>query len=243
MLSLKDLAKRLLASTPYRVVRGPPNRFQAIDYCLQRLHRLGYAPKQIIDGGAHLGWFALLARQVFADAVIHMIEPQPACRAPLGQLAASRGFGLYPNALSDGPGSVPMVCGDLPNTGAHLGPAAPSEKTADVEATTLDILFADKFKTADRMLLKLDLEGHEAPALKGASRLLQSVEVIVIEVSLFRQDDKPKAPQLIATLVEAGFELFDVATLGSRARDNRLRQADLVFVRRDSPLLADTAWA
>lgn len=243
MLWLKDLARRLLALTPYRLERGAPNRFQAIDFTLQHLHELGYVPRQIIDGGAHLGWFALLARQVFPAAAIHMIDPQPACRAPLEDLAVKRGFGFNPYALSDQPGSVPMVSGDQPNTGAHLGPAGPSEQVVAVEATTLDVLFADKCQAADRTLLKLDLEGHEMPALHGAARLLPMVEVILIEVSFFRQDAKPTAPQFIDYLVKAGFELFDLATLGGRAQDNRLRIADLVFVRRGSPLLADNAWA
>ena len=90
MLWLKDLARRLLALTPYRLERGAPNRFQAIDYTLQHLHELGYVPRQIIDGGAHLGWFALLARQVFPAAAIHMIDPQPACRARPSHLQESR---------------------------------------------------------------------------------------------------------------------------------------------------------
>jgi len=243
MVWLKDLARRLLALTPYRLVRGAPNRFQAIDDSLRHLRRLGYAPRQIIDGGAHLGWFALLARQIFPDAAIHMIDPQPACRVALEDLAARHGFGFHPYALSDQPGAVPMVSGDQPNTGAHLGQAGPSEKTVMVDATTLDTLFADKCKPGDRTLLKLDLEGHEMPALHGAARLLALVEVILIEVSFFRQDDNPAAADFIGFLVGAGFELFDIATLGGRARDDRLRLGDLVFVRRDSALRADNAWA
>jgi hypothetical protein len=40
-----------------------------------------------------------------------------------------------------------------------------------------------------------------------------------------------------------GFSLHDVASLAGRARDNRLRQGDFLFVRRDSPLASDERWA
>jgi hypothetical protein len=38
-------------------------------------------------------------------------------------------------------------------------------------------------------------------------------------------------------------ELFDVASLTSRPRDGRLRMGDIVFVRRNTPLVRDVSWA
>ena len=244
MLSLRDLIKRLLALTPYRLVHSAPNRFQAIDYCLQHLGRLGYAPRRIIDGGAHLGWFAQLARKVFPQAAIHMIDPQPACGPALAQLAATQGFHFHPVALGAVPGRIVMHVADTPSTGAHVRDVGdPESKAVDVEAATLDGLFAADCTAADRTFLKLDLEGHEMPALRGASRLLPQVEVVLIESSFLGGEGEPRAPELIAFFSGAGFDLFDIASLSGRPRDNRLRQADLVFVRRGSPLLADTDWA
>ena len=96
---LKSLVKRVLSETPFRLVRAPQNRFQSIEDCLWQLRRLGYAPKIIVDGGAHLGDFSMLAHSVFPDAEIHMIEPQPACQDTLVALAAGHRFKLHSFAV------------------------------------------------------------------------------------------------------------------------------------------------
>ena len=47
---------------------------------------------------------------------------------------------------------------------------------------------------------------------------------------------------IVHFLHERGFALYDIAALTARRRDNRAHQGDFVFVRRDSSLMADTAW-
>jgi hypothetical protein len=79
--------------------------------------------------------------------------------------------------------------------------------------------------------------------LRGAAQFLRSVEVILTEVSFFSQAYEPSPAELISFLASTGFTLYDVAALGARFRDNRLRQGDLIFVRQGTPLLADASWA
>jgi hypothetical protein len=43
--------------------------------------------------------------------------------------------------------------------------------------------------------------------------------------------------------MDRGFALYDVLALASRPRDGRLRSGDVMFVRGNSPLLADVSWA
>jgi FkbM family methyltransferase len=173
-----------------------------------------------------------------------MVEPQPACCAPLERLGVEHGFVFHPVALSAAAGTVRMVCGETPGTGAHIAwDVNRSPASADVEATTLDHLFAATVTADDRILLKLDLQGHELLALSGASATLPLVEVVLIEVSFFQQTGEPTIPQIICFFDSKGFELFDIAALSGRTRDDRLRQGDLVFVRQGTTLLADRSWA
>ena len=242
---LKEVAKRLIALTPFRIARSAPNRYQAIGYSLQHLNRFGYEPGQVIDGGAHLGAFALEVSAIFPAAIVHLIDPQPACRGPLEALAAERGFFYHPYALSSAPGIVSMLCTEFPDTGALLGrsPTRPTQKAVDVEAATLDSLFSASSKPSDRTLLKLDLQGHELPALEGASRLLRAVEVILVEVPFFGDAGQPFVADIVNFLSRNGFDLFEIASLSGRPRDNRLREGDFLFVRQGSPILADTHWS
>lgn len=129
------------------------------------------------------------------------------------------------------------------NTGAHVTREA-SPGTLEIPATTLDALFAAELSPADRTLLKLDIEGHEIDALRGAERLLKVVEVILAEVQFFEIEHNglPTFTDLVVYLRDRHFDLHDFACLASRRRDGRLRMGDVLFVRRGSELAADVGW-
>jgi FkbM family methyltransferase len=200
----------------------------------------GFAPRVIIDGGAHLGSFSTAARAIFPDAKFHLVEPQPPCHEPLRALCSKEQFVLHECALSDAPGEIQLSCSAQPSTGAHV--VQRGSDGALVAATTLDGLFS-WLTESDRALLKLDLQGYELHALRGGAAVLGVVEAILTEVSFFAQAYEPPIADLIAFLGARSFRLYDIAALAGRTRDNRLHQGDLVFVREGTPLLADNRWA
>ncbi len=239
---MKQLVKAVLAHTPYRIVRARgANRFDATKTCLQHLRELGYAPKIVIDGGAHVGSFSLSTKALYPGATHHLIEPQPACFTELDAICAREGFHLHKCALGSGIGELRLAVGDDPSTGAHISDA--DTETKIVAASTLDALFSDTITAKDRALLKLDLQGYEMQALSGAREVLPRIEVILSEVSFFQQAYEPKIADLVSFLAASDFVVYDIAALYGRTRDNRLRQGDFVFVRSDSPLMADGRWA
>ena len=125
--------------------------------------------------------------------------------------------------------------------------ALPHEHDVELEcrATTLDELFGGRVGRADRPLLKLDLEGHELSALRGARTLLEAIEVLVVEVQVYDINDSGVIPvfrDVFTFLADHGFELYDVACLGWRHRDMRMCMMDPVFARTGSPLCADQSW-
>ena len=243
---MKALLKRWFEKSPYRIIRARVrNRFFAQQEVLAGLARRGYRPRRIVDGGAHIGDFARMARSVFADATIDLIEPQAACQSALCDLAASLpGCVLHPVAIGRTPGTLAMACDPAaPSTGAHIQPGT-GEHSGTVEPVTISTLDAilSGISRDDRVLLKLDLQGWELEALHGAVAALASIEVILIEVSFYAQAYEPPVATLIAFLSDHGFVLHDIATLVGRERDDRAHQADFLFVRSDSPLDADRGW-
>ena len=240
---LKGLAKAILKQTPYRVVRDyGVNRFQGIDVCLVNLRNRGFTPDLIIDGGAHLGDFSRLAAKVFSNARCELVEPQEACLPHLRKLARARGWGLHAVAFGADEGqTVNFSRTDAPNTGVHVVQAAGPD-TIQAAVATLDGLFFSPERTLGRVLLKMDLQGYELEALRGGQKLLPDIEVILTEVSFFAQDREPSIFELMSFLNERGFDLYDIAALWGRWRDNRACQGDFIFVRRGTELLADTSW-
>lgn len=243
MIDLKRVAKAVVALTPYTVSSNKPNRFDATEVCLRRMAKHGYAPRAVIDGGAHLGSFATMAKRVFPEAIVQMVEPQPSCREYLSSMARQPGFAFHACALGATSGTLQMRAKiDEPSTGSSIAETSGEPGTIPVPAETLDKLFATRIQASDRALLKLDLQGYELEALRGASKLIINIEAILIEVSFFRQSYEPPVHSISEFMDLAGFDLYDVAALSSRRRDDRLKQGDLMFVRKGSSLHVDTSW-
>ena len=241
---MKFILKSLLARTGYRMIRqSDMNRFQAIDACMHGLAERAYRPRVIIDGGAHVGQFAVLARKSFAGAeAFHLFEPQQACLPQLRKLCAREGFILHECALSSQSGTLRFASTDRPSTGASV--VQDDAPASEVVACTLDEVLAGRLEPGHRSLLKLDLQGHELDALRGGEKLLHAVEVVLIEAYFYSQSQSrvSAAMEVIAFMGSSGFVLYDIASLSGRPRDNRLREADFVFVRQNSQLLADCQW-
>lgn len=247
---MKELVRSFLRTLGYRIQRySPGNRFDATKDSLLLLHEAGFTPKLVIDGGANRGQFYRLARRIFPSARFHLIEPQPECAPELRKLVGeSHGtVQFHPVAITEpGIATLRMVGGGgTGGTGCWV--AKPTDQDGaeiEVPATSLDELLGDVTSREDRVLLKLDLESHEIPALEGASQLLTKVETILTEVTFY--DVEGWGHRLFAdTLVflqERGYQLYDIAALSHRPRDFRLRSGDAIFVRKESELLKDHSW-
>lgn len=244
------LVQRSLQRLGIWVSRVPANRFAIIGDVLASMRERGFAPGVVVDGGANRGQFFALARPVFPDAVFHLIEPQPACIPDLDALAAAdRGdIFVHCTALTEpGVDRVRMVGGGEGGGGVGNWVAKPTDDAPGefhADATTLDELLDGRVRREDHALLKLDLETHEIPALRGAPALLQKVEAVLTEISFYDSNDwsAPRFAEMVAFLRERGFLLYEFASLSGRARDGRLRMGDAVFVRDDSALSRDTSW-
>lgn len=249
---MKALAKSLLTHTPYTIRRRTSlNRFQAIEESLASLARRGFAPDRIVDGGANVGLFTAEMIRMFPGTVVHAVEPQPGCAEVLNGLAERHLGRIEVHAValcdpeSDGT-TLTMAANETSrSTGAHvLDQPEPGRPTIAVPCVTLDgLTAAARTSGAACWFVKLDLQGYEIHALKGARETLMVTDVVLSEVSFYTQTTEPRISDLVAFLAAAGFDLYDVASIHARPRDDRPRQGDFVFVRRNSALAADRGWS
>jgi FkbM family methyltransferase len=246
-MGVKALGKKVLERAGYVIHRAPANRFDAMEASLRQLRGMGYRPRIVIDGGANCGQWCGIASSVFPESEFHLIEPQQECWPGLDLAAARRGRTHVHKTAVTAPGADAVAMhrgGDELSTGAFVV-AAGDRWGADltVAASTLDRLFEASVRPGDRALLKLDIEGHEIEALRGATRLLERIEVIVCEVQFFDvyRSGHPDFGAALAFLDERGFSLFDFASLSGRRADHRLWLGDAVFIRNGSPLGEDVS--
>lgn len=197
----------------------------------------------IIDGGANDGGFALQARAICPDAMIHSFEPVPWIYAKLRlTFKADQRFTAYQWALGEKSETRELEINACPYSSSLLHmrtdaigvvPAiGPTAERISVGITSLDEWARDKHLTQP-LLLKLDLEGNELAALWGAYNFLNQVDYILVEISFMcLREGQPNFLQILNFLDERGFELMDVYPGIMDRRTARAVWADVLFARK-----------
>jgi FkbM family methyltransferase len=105
------------------------------------------------------------------------------------------------------------------------------KRTAEV--TTLDSIYSQCPTIEGPILQKIDPEGYELSALKGARSLLQAVDVVIAEVSITeRFKNSYKLEDIISIMNENDFYVFSYLSMISQKGETRQRYTDVVFKRR-----------
>lgn len=170
-----------------------------------------------IDGGANIGVYSMLAASLVGPSGrVIAFEPFPTNADRLAASAALNGFDQIETrkaALAEKSGTVSFVVSRDVSNRIQTRTDADAD-TVTVEATTLDDAITD---LPPFTVVKLDLEGSEIDALKGATRLLgeggPAIWIIEWNVGLIGKRGHQPA-ELIDTLTDNGLRL--VKPLGDR---------------------------
>jgi FkbM family methyltransferase len=162
-----------------------------------------------VDIGANIGLFSsVIARveNVFPQTRFYAFEPHPDTVKRLQATLMGRNVQIFDRALSDHGGDLEFCESAESSTFSvkhSQNPFQIKSRTLQIKSVTLDNIPIE----GDSIVLKIDVENHEAEVLKGAQRLLNSGRVKAVYLDGYT--DK-KIPALLRTM---GFELFDGHTL------------------------------
>jgi len=210
---------------------------------LDRLAALPVPPRpMVVDGGANKGHVAARILEIMPDARIAAFEPQPRLARKLAKrFAGDARLTVHALALGERADTLrlsvmsrPTLSSLLPPTGIHDKYAG---ETLDVTATLAVPVARLDAVLAHADVIKLDLQGFELPALRGASGLLAAVSVVVAETALYPlYDGQALLPALEAYLAGFGLGLDGVYDC-YRDATGRIASGDAVFVRQPGDLL------
>ncbi len=204
---------------------------------LGALRARGFDARSVVDVGAFKGNWSRMAREVFPNARLAMIEPNQQMTDELRTVATELHAELHVALLGATDGAE--VTFHLMESGSSVYEERSQVKRTSERRTTsrLDSVLAE-WTSID--LLKMDAQGYELEILAGARRLLPETNSVLLEVSLIQTNrGAPLMAETIARMDKEGFVAYDVFELHRRPIDRALNQMDILFVRKDSPLLKD----
>jgi len=206
-----------------------------------RIKALGFAPKTVFDIGVGTGTPDLY--KAFPDAHYVLIDPALPSLRHMRSIAARLDAKVITVALGDREGKRTFNLRlDDANTSSFYrdtGLARPIE-SAPVRVRRFDAVIGSFARPA---LCKIDVQGAELDVLHGMGRRIAEIDALVIETSVLGTfDGGPETAEVVGFLGRHGFALYDILAAVRRPLDGALAQADLLFLRRESPLRADRRW-
>jgi FkbM family methyltransferase len=164
-----------------------------------------FQPTVFLDVGANLGYFAALAAKRWNIPRIIALEPEPSNYCHLCATLFLNGLvgrvETYNVAASDHATTLDFhSSADTFSGRSHVAPKATANMRVRAEA--IDSLFQLR---DERLLVKMDVEGHEDKALAGMERTLTDNDALLMVESLADQRDS-----VDAWLAQRGFERIHV---------------------------------
>lgn len=196
------------------------------------------ALKMVIDGGANVGQFARAVTWAFPEATIHCFEPQPEIAERLrSNLQDNPRLSVHACALGNIEGTTEFHRNNLSQTSSilplRLAHGLYSERLKQVSKIQVPIRRLDhalRDVAWERpALLKLDLQGFELEALRGAEGLLERIDFVLVE-SAFQEvyQGEPLFNDIHAFLSAKGFALIRPLAFGQEPNGDILH-TDALF--------------
>lgn len=166
----------------------------------------------VIDIGANIGWYSLILERLAPDGVsIFSFEPDPLNFELLEhnlRLNAANKVTAIQKALADEDGEQTLYQHDNKNLGRHSLLPLQEGKSVTVSTTSLDHFWdAHDLGLRTPRFIKIDIEGYELLALRGANSILERCPQILCEYSpAYMRQGNIEPGDLIALFTGHGFQ-------------------------------------
>jgi len=208
-----DVSRRTFVSGPYGL-----DRLLRAAELVERETGRAIAGREVLEVGANIGTTTVPLLTVLGASRVHAFEPVPRNLALLERNVALNGLGeavtVHASAISERPGTVSLTLPDRFWGSSRVSTGQPGP-VHTARCRTIDELIAQRTIDPERLaLVWIDVEGHEASVLRGATTLPPTP--LVLEHDRDQHGDITELHRLLGTAV-----LYDLAS-GERTDTERL---------------------
>ena len=242
--------KQLLRSTIQRMRHAltaagySVNKVEAFAYPDQAELLRAQTVRYVFDVGAKVGSVASRYRKQFPGATVHCFEVIPVFCAALDRLAAADpDIRVHRVAISDGVGKSQFNINEGADTSSLLNASLASlpashrkslnpERTISVDVTTID-QFCTHHAIPRIDVLKMDIQGGEMAALRGAERMLAEarIDLIYSEVWFLPfYENQALLGEMCRHLARFGYTLHNIYNVSFSGTTGRATWADAIFL-------------
>jgi FkbM family methyltransferase len=205
---------------------------------LLKTYPVGY----IVDGGAHTGHFSRQMASAFPSSKIEAFEPaSETLRALERTIANWPRIRAHKLALGAGSEIRAFHNNTMAQTSSLRRPTAAGEKyfaglVSQSRQEEVRVISLSEFCREHEIdcldIIKLDLQGNEMDALRGAGDLVAMAKIVFIEVQFLQiYEDAARFSELDMFLRSKGFDLYQFYALVRSPIDGQLLYGDALFVK------------
>jgi FkbM family methyltransferase len=239
---MKNLVQSLFGKLGYRITKlGSVWRPDfGLDSFFNLLKNFDFAPRHIIDVGANKGHWTRTALRYFPASRYTLIEPQDRLKIHIQDLLSPGHKITWVNAgAGDRSGTLPFALAPRDDSSRFIPdagqPTPPGFQQIVIPVVTLNEVVAG-FAAPPPEMVKIDAEGFDLKVLAGASDLLGHTDIFLVEACICSHDGENTAAAVIDFMDRAGYRLIDITDLNRSPAHQVLWLAELVFLRKASPL-------